>query len=158
MQGVNFTVRDKKKPQADYNEAQCSNHLGITLMTSDGLCQVIEQKFSFLICTKRHAEPWGNVGQWEPNIRETSVVLRDRSFIDSIPIALFYQCLGQGQMLTRCAISSFVGLHRGLRPWRAETLISALTLSSFLIRGNVLNLYLTPFPYIFKNDSAQLET
>lgn len=63
-----------------------------------------------------------------------------------------YQCLGQGQMLTRCAISSFVGLHPGLRPWRAETLILALTLCSFLIRGNVLNLYLTPFLHILKND------
>jgi len=61
-------------------------------------------------------------------------------------------------MLMRCAVCSFVGLHLGLRWQRAETLISARTLSSFLIRGNVLNPYLTPFFHILKNDTARLET
>lgn len=105
-----------------------------------------------------HAEQRGNISKWELNIGETSAVLRDRSLIDSISMALFCQYLGEGQMLASCAISAFVGLHPYFRPWRAETLILALTLSSFLIRSNALNLYLTPFLHIFKNDCAQLET
>lgn len=35
-----------KKPQTDLNEAQCTNHLGTNLMTSDGLYELNKIFFS----------------------------------------------------------------------------------------------------------------
>lgn len=75
-------------------------------------------------------------------------ICNSKGLIGSVAVAFFWQSLGQGQMLARSVVGSFVEQHPAVRPWGAETLISTLALSFFLIRGNVLNLYLTPFLHI----------